>query len=755
MEDIENKIKESKNVIEKTDLEDGSKIYHAAMKNTIKEEKESNIKNVFNIKLATKLALVVLVACFIFAGGFLISSLINKSNGNIIYKNFNRSKDITINYDQINQNTLPLSFSNFETKEDLINYLTNELNTTTSSGIRYFSDDSVTEFTEDSSISKKSDTEYSDAETYTTNTQVENVDEADIVKVSGNYIFYLSTTGKENKCYMLEEYDDQLKVRQVIEYGIKINVLETNDEYKLIEYSNSVPCDLYVTNQYLIIRSNKYEYTGTTSLSSDSYYVRYVYDYNHTCVFDIYDINTLDFVTSIETAGTNVSTRLIGNTMYVVNNYYDYRLNNNSFYYYPYFFIKESIYYPSLNRIFYCNDAGIKTYVSIYKIELSNEITIEDLHILTPSVNNIYSTEKNIYLLRNYGNKTFKEEDYQVTYSNARVVVVNIEDSLDLVGSFDVKGNVNDKYWIDEKDDYIRVVSTGTLNKEYYFDKQYVYKSESEIFNYLTIFKKENNEFIETGSITEGLGKPGETIRSARFDNNMVTIVTFRKTDPLYYVDISDPLNPIITSALEITGYSIYQHPYKDNYVIGFGYDGSSISSGIKITLFDVSDKENIKQVGNSYIIKNINEQKTNLYGIYYSTPSFYNEPKNLFFDKNTNTFGFCLNKNHYSYIENRNQSGSVYYTYDLSKSSYITEYYILAIDENSDNPIIVNTLATTAESYRIYDGEKYTYYYDNGSYYERLVYINNNYYLLSYNKVDCFKRIGDQFISNYVVELY
>ena len=124
-------------------------------------------------------------------------------------------------------------------------------------------------------------------------------------------------------------------------------------------------------------------------------------------MFEIYDVNTLELVTTIETAGTNVSTRLIDNTLYVVNNYNDFLINDNSYYFYPYFLVAEDIYYPFINRIYICDGSGfVNTYVSIYKIKLDEEITVEDLHILTPAINNIYSSEKNIYLIRSYGRIT-------------------------------------------------------------------------------------------------------------------------------------------------------------------------------------------------------------------------------------------------------------------------------------------------------------------------------------------------------------
>ncbi len=763
MEDFEKKIRDSKECIEKNDASDSKKIYQMANTKASASTKIS-IKNLFTWKLITKYAIIVLMLALMFTGGFFLSKSLNKGNEKIvekekiIYRDTAEGENITVNYDQVAQNITPASFGSFDSKEELISYLNNNKNNVpaSSGSAGWFSLEDTDVREEDGIISIKPN-QGSSSSTYQTNTQVENVDEADIVKVKDNHIFYLSINSyKRDYClFMFTEEEGKLEESKSILYSETTDVLKIENGYELVKRTRTVPNDLYVTDKYLVVRISKNEWKATRPVGS-------TYDYNffdrgYTCMFEVYDVNTLDLVTKIETAGTNVSTRLIDNTLYVVNNYNDFLRNDNSYYFYPYFFVAEDIYYPFINRIYICDGSGfVNTYVSIYKIKLDEEITVEDLHILTPSINNIYSSEKNIYLIRSYGSEYVKEEEYQLSYSNSRVVVVNIEGNLSLSGSFDVKGSIGNKYWIDEKDEYIRVVTSGTERKSYYFNQKYIYKSESNIFNHITIFKKTEDGFTQTSAITEGLGKPGETVRSARFNGDLVTIVTFRNTDPIYYVDISDPNNPVITSALEITGYSIYQHPYKDNYVIGFGYEGNGISSGLKITLFDVSDKENIKTVGNSYVIKN---NVTTSYGNYYrkinySTPDFYSEPKALFVDNELGLFGFRLSGNNRYYEKKYNSSELEYSQHDPDKSSYEYYYFILTIDENSEDPIKLTQIAKTEIPYRKATGDSYTYYYEQGSFYDRLVFIGDNYYLLSNKKVDCFKMINNELVKNKTLDL-
>ncbi len=81
------------------------------------------------------------------------------------------------------------------------------------------------------------------------------------------------------------------------------------------------------------------------------------------------------------------------------------------------------------------------------------------------------------------------------------------------------------------------------------------------------------------------LGKPGEQIYATRFLGDTAYLVTFRRTDPLYVLDLSKPADPYIISELEIDGFSDYLHPIGDNYLLGIGKDG-----GVKLSLIDLTD---------------------------------------------------------------------------------------------------------------------------------------------------------------------
>ena len=99
-----------------------------------------------------------------------------------------------------------------------------------------------------------------------------------------------------------------------------------------------------------------------------------------------------------------------------------------------------------------------------------------------------------------------------------------------------------------------------------------------------------DGELERVGQVGD-LGK-GEQIYAVRFLGDVGYVVTFRQTDPLYTIDLSDPTDPTTTGELKITGYSAYLHPVDDGLVLGVGQDATrqGRTQGTQVSLFDVSD---------------------------------------------------------------------------------------------------------------------------------------------------------------------
>jgi len=113
----------------------------------------------------------------------------------------------------------------------------------------------------------------------------------------------------------------------------------------------------------------------------------------------------------------------------------------------------------------------------------------------------------------------------------------------------------------------------------------------------VTVLRPASGELAQIGQV-RGLGLT-EQIYAVRFMGPQGYVVTFRQTDPLYVLDLSDPTNPQVTGELKIPGYSAYLHPVGDGLLLGVGQDAdlSGRTLGTQLSLFDVSDPTNPVQV--------------------------------------------------------------------------------------------------------------------------------------------------------------
>jgi len=108
--------------------------------------------------------------------------------------------------------------------------------------------------------------------------------------------------------------------------------------------------------------------------------------------------------------------------------------------------------------------------------------------------------------------------------------------------------------------------------------------------SFVTVLREDEGELAMVGQVGD-LGK-GEEIKSVRYIGDVGYVVTFRQTDPLYTIDLSDHAAPKVAGELKINGYSAYLHPLGEDHLIGVGFDGTDEGNllGVQVSLFDVSD---------------------------------------------------------------------------------------------------------------------------------------------------------------------
>ncbi|MBN1652224.1 MAG: beta-propeller domain-containing protein [Deltaproteobacteria bacterium] len=151
------------------------------------------------------------------------------------------------------------------------------------------------------------------------------------------------------------------------------------------------------------------------------------------------------------------------------------------------------------------------------------------------------------------------------------------------VGSGVVKGRVLNQFSMDERDGYLRIATTtGQV-------------PDPDVHSTLSVLHQRDGELEVVGIVDEIA--PDEDIRSVRFNGDLGFVVTFKKTDPLFVIDLSDPTDPEIQGELKVPGFATYIHLMDDKHLLTLGYDAEETKTGtfawfqgLQLRVLDVSE---------------------------------------------------------------------------------------------------------------------------------------------------------------------
>lgn len=533
----------------------------------------------------------------------------------------------------------------------------------------------------------------------TTNIQVENVDEADVTKTDGNYIYSIS--------------GDNV---------IITNVMNPKDIKKIATIQStdsSIPEDLILYKNQLIVIAT------TNKKSSYS-------NYNSNTIVKIYDIkqkNKPILLKKYELCEPYYTSRCINNELYVIASGNLRKENDEIVTYYEEDDIKKEI---GLDNIKYLKDVKTNKQTLISIVDLNN--TKKDINVSSYliDISNAYVSENSIYLL----DEKYDYGDYGISIKSlfgikgaiGPFLYENDEDSgyKTEIYKFDIttdgnvtyntktkiRGKTINQYSLDESNGHLRVA---------------LYDSDG---SRVVIF----NEKLQKIGISKYVAK-GETMYSSRFMNNKVYLVTYRTTDPLFVIDLSNEKQPKVLGELKIPGYSTYLHPYDENHLIGIGMEteevvnknvnGRVISTtsriiGMKMALFDVSDVNKPKQISSTVI------------GDSRTTSAILTNPKALLFSKEKNLIAIPVNNYNEDFkIDSYNDSySSMVSSYTNYNKQYIAEgYFVYNIDIRNGfalKGVITHEASTQSKKSSYYKSSKLL----------RGLYIDNNLYTISENAI-------------------
>lgn len=415
-----------------------------------------------------------------------------------------------------------------------------------------------------------------------TNQQEENVEEADIIKNDGRYL------------YRIVQKESQYEIQIVDTQGglTKKSGIGTFDDVS----------EFYVSGNQLILmetgwaeNETKKEESGLKKIFGTGEY----FSGRAFCKVHIYDITDRQKPSKIK-------------TFTVAGNYLNSRISDG----YLYFFTQDNVYKPgskkdydeyiplingkpmSADKIYLPADNTATSYLVMASVNLDKPDKFADTGAIVCSGERFYASEKNIYIAdmvyQEYtqeGEDTNKTKLYRVSYRKGKL-------KKEAEGT--VKGILRDDMAWSEYDGYLRLVTTV----DSYRTDKVTDDITGEELGYATSDRARTNSLYVLDKNLKIVGKlenlaKGEQIKSARFLGTSGYFVTFRQVDPLFSVDISNPKEPKLLDELKVSGFSEYLHFYGENRLLGIGLEADSESGrteGLKLSMFDISDAAKIKE---------------------------------------------------------------------------------------------------------------------------------------------------------------
>ena len=394
-----------------------------------------------------------------------------------------------------------------------------------------------------------------------TNVRQEGVDEADVAKTDGRYLYVLEDDGD-----YVSIVDTKTNMKKISE--IKAPKDETIEEFYLTEKNKKVVM--------ICSNSSDDDYEDVEDVTRSSLISKQT-EGTQVVTYDVQDKKHPKKVGKVSQSGEYESSRISDGYLYLFSNYWvpENWKKKHPETYIPY--VDDSL----MKAKDICLPDGMKgcMYEIISAIDLKHPDKIADSKAIFSEGGDAYVSNKNIYYYEEEWTGNGKQEKTllrKLSYKKGKLAVV---------AQKTFRGYLNDSFSIDEYDGYLRMVVTrGKTNAVYVLDQK----------------------LKLTGKITN-LAKD-ERVYSVRFLGDTGYFVTYKETDPLFSVDLSNPKNPKILGRLKIPGFSNYLHFYGEDKLLGIGMDvdkKGDVTDGVKLSMFDISDKKNVKEE-HKYTLKDV-----------------------------------------------------------------------------------------------------------------------------------------------------
>ena len=474
-----------------------------------------------------------------------------------------------------------------------------------------------------------------------TNVQVEGIDEGDIIKTDGKYLYVL----RDEELIILAADGADTAVVSRTEIGMSFYDEQENEKTSRYRSENKYPCEMFVGDGRLCVISSYYSY--------ESGYVDDIWRYeskSYACV-DIYDVTDPAAPKLLESLGQDgniLGSRMLGGKVYLVTDYWVWNVDEDDpATYVPALYKDGEMRILPVDAILINPRNSSSEYVVLCEYALSDGECTASRSLLGGG-DTLYMNDSGIYVMgsrwtdtvrRTYRESVYTVEEH-VNGSETEIWRFDVTDGLKLSANGKVPGYLESQFSADEYEGYLRLVTTRSDSSyRVYTDEEYGFT------NYQWEDSKQTSGLYVLGSDLSVVGKvddlaPGERIYSARFDGAIAYFCTFRNVDPLFAVDVSDPTAPTVLSALKLSGFSEYLHPWSSGRLFGFGREAdeeTGWSEELKLVMFNTEDKTNVTV--KNYLVMD---------DCWYSEALY--DHKAFFIDGSKNIIGFVGDGDYYVY---------------------------------------------------------------------------------------------------------
>lgn len=385
-----------------------------------------------------------------------------------------------------------------------------------------------------------------------TNLQVQNVDEGDVVKTDGTYIYTASadTFGSSIRIYKA----DGKNTKKLTEFTVdSINISE-----------------MYLKDHFLVLVGSEWMQEPTKKKRSEAYAENDIQQEDTlVLIYDMTDIEKPKQTFRKNQSGSYSNSRISGNYLYTYSVMYAVSADKED---------KLERYIPSVGGSLVPEDclvipSGISShaYMVLTSLDITGGSDFTDKLSILGGDGICYVSEENIYIASrtaDYTKTTISRFHYQ-------------DGKLSENGEKTFRGGILNQFSMDEYEGKLRFAAT-TQNSD-----------GTKTSNGLYVL----DEKMELLGKVDRLAK-SERIYSARFMGDKAYFVTYRETDPVFLVDLSDPARPVVKDKLKIPGFSEYLQGYGDGLMLGIGSNiNKDWDTQIKLTMFDISSDTNVREV--------------------------------------------------------------------------------------------------------------------------------------------------------------